>query len=375
MRNVAIVINKSWNIYNFRLELLKFLKNEGYNIFCIAPKDEYSDLFSTFGYKYCELKMNNKGSNPLEDIKLTYDLYNIFKKNKIDLVLLYTIKPNIYGNIAARIAKIHTISTITGLGTVFLNDNLSSKVAKFLYKNSLKYSSKVLFQNNDDAEIFISRSILSKDKVGIVPGSGIDLNKYTSSKDFLVEDSMSFLFVARLVKDKGIIEYLEAAKILKQKYKDKISFNILGDYYKDNPTALTKEELEIWVKKGVVNYLGYSDDVKSVMDVHDCVVLPSYREGLSRVLLEAACLEKPIVTTNVPGCKDIVEDSLNGFLCEVKDVDSLILTLEKMYLLDTEEKKLMGKRSRQIIKQNFSLEIVLKSYIDIINSLLREEGR
>lgn len=375
MRNVAIVINKSWNIYNFRLELLKFLKNEGYNIFCIAPKDEYSDLFSTFGYKYCELKMNNKGSNPLEDIKLTYDLYNIFKKNKIDLVLLYTIKPNIYGNIAARIAKIHTISTITGLGTVFLNDNLSSKVAKFLYKNSLKYSSKVLFQNNDDAEIFISRSILSKDKVGIVPGSGIDLNKYTSSKDFLVEDSMSFLFVARLVKDKGIIEYLEAAKILKQKYKDKISFNILGDYYKDNPTALTKEELEIWVKKGVVNYLGYSDDVKSVMDVHDCVVLPSYREGLSRVLLEAACLEKPIVTTNVPGCKDIVQDSLNGFLCEVKDVDSLILTLEKMYLLDTEEKKLMGKRSRQIIKQNFSLEIVLKSYIDIINSLLREEGR
>lgn len=375
MRNVAIVINKSWNIYNFRLELLKFLKNEGYNIFCIAPKDEYSDLFSTFGYKYCELKMNNKGSNPLEDIKLTYDLYNIFKKNKIDLVLLYTIKPNIYGNIAARVAKIHTISTITGLGTVFLNDNLSSKVAKFLYKNSLKYSSKVLFQNNDDAEIFISRSILSKDKVGIVPGSGIDLNKYTSSKDFLVEDSMSFLFVARLVKDKGIIEYLEAAKILKQKYKDKISFNILGDYYKDNPTALTKEELEIWVKKGVVNYLGYSDDVKSVMDVHDCVVLPSYREGLSRVLLEAACLEKPIVTTNVPGCKDIVEDSLNGFLCEVKDVDSLILTLEKMYLLDTEEKKLMGKRSRQIIKQNFSLEIVLKSYIDIINSLLREEGR
>lgn len=375
MRNVAIVINKSWNIYNFRLELLKFLKNEGYNIFCIAPKDEYSDLFSTFGYKYCELKMNNKGSNPLEDIKLTYDLYNIFKKNKIDLVLLYTIKPNIYGNIAARVAKIHTISTITGLGTVFLNDNLSSKVAKFLYKNSLKYSSKVLFQNNDDAEIFISRSILSKDKVGIVPGSGIDLNKYTSSKDFLVEDSMSFLFVARLVKDKGIIEYLEAAKILKQKYKDKISFNILGDYYKDNPTALTKEELEIWVKKGVVNYLGYSDDVKSVMDVHDCVVLPSYREGLSRVLLEAACLEKPIVTTNVPGCKDIVQDSLNGFLCEVKDVDSLILTLEKMYLLDTEEKKLMGKRSRQIIKQNFSLEIVLKSYIDIINSLLREEGR
>ena len=375
MRNVAIVINKSWNIYNFRLELLKFLKNEGYNIFCIAPKDEYSDLFSTFGYKYCELKMNNKGSNPLEDIKLTYDLYNIFKKNKIDLVLLYTIKPNIYGNIAARVAKIHTISTVTGLGTVFLNDNLSSKVAKFLYKNSLKYSSKVLFQNNDDAEIFISRSILSKDKVGIVPGSGIDLNKYTSSKDFLVEDSMSFLFVARLVKDKGIIEYLEAAKILKQKYKDKISFNILGDYYKDNPTALTKEELEIWVKKGVVNYLGYSDDVKSVMDVHDCVVLPSYREGLSRVLLEAACLEKPIVTTNVPGCKDIVQDSLNGFLCEVKDVDSLILTLEKMYLLDTEEKKLMGKRSRQIIKQNFSLEIVLKSYIDIINSLLREEGR
>jgi glycosyltransferase involved in cell wall biosynthesis len=330
-KTIAIVINTSWNIFNFRLGLLKALQQEGYRIVAIAPKDEYSEKLEALGFEYHNIDINNKGTNPLEDAKLVYAFYKLYKEIKPDVLLQYTIKPNIYGAMAAGMLGVPVISNISGLGTVFLNDSISSKVARLLYKLALKVPKKVFYQNAHDRELFINSNLVKVEKTDLLPGSGIDTEKFKP----LVEkkkntDVLRFLFIARLVKDKGIEEFVRAAKQISvqrsafsvQKEQG-VEFCILGAFYPGNPTAITEDEMKMWEEEGSVKYLGVSDDVKSLISEADCIVLPSYREGLSRVLLEAASMAKSIVTTNVPGCREVVDDGVNGYLCDVKDADSL----------------------------------------------------
>jgi len=369
--NIAIVVNTSWNIFNFRINLLDYLKTKGFKVTLIAPKDDYSEKLINRGFEFIEIKMNNKGVNPIEDLGLTYQLYKIFKENSFDLALLYTIKPNIYGNIAAKLASVPTISTITGLGTVFLNERLSSKIARQLYKHSLKYSKKVFFQNRDDMNMFINKNLVSNKLIDYIPGSGIDTEKFKPSDKKNDNSKFKFLMVARLVKDKGLIEYLEASELLKSRYSESVEFCLLGEFYEGNPTAISREELDVWIKKGVITYLGSSDNVKAVMEEHNCIVLPSYREGLSRVLLEGASMEKPIVTTNVPGCKDVVDNGVNGFICEPYNSISLSDAMEKMLNLINEDLVDMGNKSRCKVIEKFSSDIVVKKYLDIIYDILK----
>ena len=371
MKTIGIVINTSWHIYNFRTGLIKALQEMGYRVVAIAPKDVYSPKLIETGMDYFEIKMNNMGTNPVEDIKLTYEYYKLFEKIKPDLLLLYTIKPNIYGSVAAKMLNIPVISSITGLGTVFLHDNVSSKVAKLLYKIALKIPKKVFFENPYDKNIFIDQDFVEKEKVVLIPGAGINTNEYMPIEKMKSDEKhpLKFLFIARLVKDKGLIEYIEAIRLLRAKYPS-IEFAILGPYYPDNPTAITKKEMDEWVEEGLVNYLGESDDVKSIVSKYDCIVLPSYREGLSRVLLEASSMEKPVVTTNVPGCKDVVEDGVNGFLCEKKDAVDLADKMEKIIQLTNDERIQMGKRGREKVVKEFDEPIVNKKYIDAIQETL-----
>ena len=374
---IAIAINTSWNIFNFRLGLLKALQKEGYKIIAIAPKDAYSEKLEALGFEYHEIKMNNKGTNPLEDAKLIYDFYKLYKEIAPDVLLQYTIKPNIYGSMAAGILGIPVISNISGLGTVFLNDNLSSKVARFLYKVALKVPKKVFYQNAHDRELFVQSNLVKESKTDLLPGSGIDTEKF---KPVDIQnshsDTIKFLFIARLVKDKGLEEYVEAARQIKSKWIPnqvendvEVEFCILGSFYPGNPTAITEEEMKVWEEEGSVKYMGSSDDVKSLIAKADCIVLPSYREGLSRVLLEAASMAKPIITTNVPGCKEVVDDGVNGYLCEVKDADSLAKQMEKMILLTTEQRKEMGKKGRKKVIIEFDEKIVIEKYLDAIEML------
>ncbi len=368
-KTIAIVINTSWNIYNFRVGLLKALQDEGYKIVAIAPKDNFSHKLEELGFEYYEVKMNNKGTNPFEDLKLIADYYKLFKTIKPDVTLHYTIKPNIYGTLAATLAGVPVINNVSGLGTVFLDDRLSSKIARWLYRFTFQFSKKVFFQNNYDKALFTESGFVDPAKTDRLPGSGIDTNKEIPLHHSVANKDIRFLFVARLLKDKGLVEYVDAARIIKAKYPD-VEFDVLGPYYHGNPSAITGQEIGAWQKEGVIIYLGVSDDVENVIAHADCVVLPSYREGLSRVLLEASIIAKPIITTDVPGCRELVDDGYNGFLCSVKDSIDLAEKMELMLLLEDIERINMGLHGRQKIINEFDEQLVIDKYKAAITEVL-----
>lgn len=371
-KKIAIVLNTSWNVYNFRLNLLKVLQNDGYIITVIAPKDEYSIRLKNEGFQYIDLKMNNDGTNVLEELKLIVQLFKVYKFIHPDIILQYTIKPNIYGTLVARLLKIPVINNISGLGTIFLKEKIIYKLARFFYKVLLRFPKKVFFQNRDDHEKFLKQKLVKKRNSETIPGSGIDINRflpiYREEHD---NEEFCFLMIARLIKDKGIVEYIEAIQIIKKEYQN-VRFQLIGSLYLGNPTAIKEEELNLWIKEGLIEYLGVSDEIEIIISKSDCVVLPSYREGLSRVLLEAASMEKPIVTTNVAGCKDVVDHGVNGFLCEVRDSKSLAKNMINMLQLSKEDRKIMGQKGRQKVIQQFNEKILIDKYVSTIEEILKE---
>jgi len=368
-KTVAIVINTSWNIYNFRVGLLKALQQEGWRIVAIAPKDAFSHKLEELGFEYHDIAMNNKGTNPLEDMKLLYDYYRLFAKIRPDVSLHYTIKPNIYGTIAATMAGVPVVNNISGLGTVFIDNNLASKIAKMLYRFSLRYSKNVFFQNKHDRELFVTNRLVEAGKTAVLPGSGIDTKKEIPLHHSVQKEGVCFLFIARLIRDKGLIEFIEAARIIKAKYPSS-DFAVLGPFYEGNPSAVTKEEVKAWEEEGVFRYLGVSDEVENIIVHADCVVLPSYREGMSRVLLEASLMAKPIITTDVPGCRELVDDGFNGFLCDPKDSVDLAEKMELMLLLEDIERINMGIHGRQKVVNEFDEQIVIDRYREAIEKVL-----
>ena len=242
--------------------------------------------------------MNNKGTNPKEDIKTTMEFYKLYKKIKPDIVLHYTIKPNIYGTIAANLLGVKSVNNIAGLGTLFIKQNFVTKIAKWLYMYSQRKANKVFFQNSNDFEMFIGEGLVKKAKCDILPGSGVDTSKFLPVGFESNKEKFIFLFIARMLWDKGVDEYIKSAKILKDKYKN-VEFHMLGFLDVDNHSAVSKEQMQEWVDAGYVKYLGVSDDVKSEIAKVNSIVLPSfYREGTPRTLLESASMEKPIITTN-----------------------------------------------------------------------------
>ena len=374
MKTVMIVVNTSWNIYNFRLNLMRALRKNGFRVVALAPKDNYSFKLQEEGFEWIELPFDNASTNPIKESMQIRYFYNIYKEIKPDILLHYTIKPNIYGTLAAKMLKIPVINNVSGLGTIFLNNNLSAKVAKQLYKFSFRYVNKVFFQNDDDLNLFVKNGLIASKYTDRIPGSGIDINSFKSSRLLLEKErEIIFLFVARLIREKGIEEYIEAIKMIKDIPLDKpIKFQIIGDLYPSNPSAIQEDELKSWIDDGLVEYLGYQDDVKSFIEKSSCVVLPSYREGLSKSLLEAASMERPIITTNVSGCKEVVDDGVNGYLCEVQKSDSLKDQMIKMIQLSSKEREDMGKRGRKKVINEFSDERVIEKYLDSIHTILSD---
>ena len=372
MTKIVIVSNTSWSLFNFRLELARSMKEKGYEVVLVAPYDEYSDRLSE-EFEYYDICMNNKGTNPKEDIKTTFDFYKLYKKIKPDVVLHYTIKPNIYGTIACSLLGIKTINNIAGLGTLFIRQNFVTKIAKFLYKYSQNKANKIFFQNKDDLELFIEENLVDKDKCDVLPGSGVDIDKFKPIQREKKDNIFRFLLISRMIWNKGIGEYVEAAKMIKQKYEN-VEFLLLGAVGVDNPTAISKETIKKWEKEKIIKYLGTTDNVKLEIAKADCIVLPSfYREGVPRVLLEAAAMEKPIITTNNVGCKEVVDDGINGFLCKIKDSKNLAKKMDKMLNLTEKERIKMGKAGRKKIIKEFNEEIVINKYLQIIRELIKKE--
>jgi glycosyltransferase involved in cell wall biosynthesis len=364
---VAVVINTSWNIWNFRRGLVKALQAAGHEVLAIAPPDAYSArLESELGCRYVPILMENKGTNPIKDAQLTRRFLAIYKRERPDVVLHFTIKPNIYGTLAAKLAGVASINNVSGLGTVFLIENLVSKVARGLYRFAFRFPHKVFFQNNDDRELFIRYGLIRPERTGLVPGSGVDLVRFQPQprSEKATDAPFTFLMVARVLYEKGIVEYFEAARQLRATLgADKVRVQLLGGLDEAGGVGVPRATFEQWLAEGNVEHLGTSDNVAEHLHRADCVVLPSYREGTPKTLLEAAACGKPLVTTDVPGCRETVEHGRNGYLCQVKDAADLAAKLLQMAQLPPERLAVMGAASRELAEEKFDEKLVLREYL------------
>ena len=365
-KKVLICSNYAWTIHNFRMPLIRSLKKQGYIVEVVTQFDGYENHIKQEVDDIHNLLISRKGTNPLTDFITLSHLIIRFFRSKPDLVLLFTIKPVIYGLLASKFFSIPCIPTITGLGTTFIKESIVTRIIEVLYRIALSSASLVFFQNNDDIRLFTERKLIDTDNCRLSPGSGLDLNTFPEQ---ILEpsDNMTFLLIARMLWDKGIWEYVEAARVIKTKYPN-VSFQLLGPLGVENRTAIASSQMTEWQEDGVIEYLGETDNVASYIERACCVVLPSYREGTSRVLLESAAMCRPLIASDVPGCREVVEDSVTGLLCKPKDFFSLSQKMEIMINLPHETRISMGKKGRQKIQDEFNEDIVCDLYIDAVRS-------
>lgn len=371
--NIALVSNTSWNLFNFRSNVVFALIEKGFQVFLIAPEDEYTSKIKEWKVTFLPLSMDSKGSNPWKDWKTMKQLKAYYQTHSIDIALHYTIKPNIYGAIAAHKAKTVSINNVTGLGTVFLQDNWVGKVGKILYRHAFQYPRYVVFQNDSDKEEFVKNGLVSAEKCVIIPGSGVNTEKYYISDKKTDNEKFTFLMPARLLWEKGINEYKEAAQRLGLEYKDKVRFILIGAMEEQDKFGVTPSAISNWLKDSPIQYITHSNDMLSWYQQADVVVLPSYREGTSKVLLEAASVGKPIITTDVPGCKEVVVNGSNGWLVKVKNADHLYEAMKKVLHQPSEELTAMGVQGRRFIEATFADNIIINHYFCLIENIKRNK--
>jgi galacturonosyltransferase len=364
MKKILISANDAFVIFNFREGLIRELINRGYEVVCTAEEDDYVKDIEALGASFISFDIDKKGRNPLKEIETINKYKKQYKKINPDLILQFTIKPNLYGTLAARSLNIPVINNITGLGIAFQGQSLSRKIVEFLYKRTLKYPKVTFFQNKDDLSLFQESKLLKTDNYDLLPGSGVDVNKFTPF-DLSKKKTVDFLFVGRMIKEKGLELYMEVAKNIKSEY-DNVNFHVCGSIPKDSNL-----DFNMFSEYKALGYIINHGVVKNIRELHaftDCLVLPTYyREGVPRSLIEAASSAIPIITTNNVGCKDIVEDGYNGYLVEKNDYDSLYLAVKKFLDSSKEVRTMLGKSGRQKVLDEFDEEIVINKYLEYIN--------
>lgn len=360
--------NSCWSVQNFRSNLIKMLQKK-HQVIVIAPFDGYEKKLIKIGCKVININIKNNKINIFKDFLLIIKIYKILRKFKKDSVLLnFTIKPLIFGTFVTRLLKIPSICMITGLGTVFINKNFLTYFVLVLYKIAFTDVYHVFFQNKDDKKIFLKHKIVNLNNQSLIPGSGVDLNKFKYT-NFIKNKFTNFLLIARLLKEKGILEYLKVGKLLKNK-KLKIKLNLIGSFIADNKSSISKKIIFEAHKNNEINYLGFFDDVRKQIKKNDCMVLPSYREGTPRSLLEGAAMGRPIITTDAVGCREVLRNNKNGFFCNIKDHKSLYSSLVKFHNLPDYKKKKMSLNSRKLVETFFDEKKVISAYINKINKLI-----
>jgi glycosyltransferase involved in cell wall biosynthesis len=364
---VAIVLNTSWNIYNFRMNFVRELIKQGHEVHTIAPIDDYTQSLVNEGCIHHQIKMDSRGANPVKDSALIVELFLIYRNLRPDVVLHYTIKPNVYGTLAAAVLGIPIINNVCGLGTVFLKKNLVSAFAMFLYRISFRFAKKVFFQNPEDKKLFIDKRIVSANAADLVPGSGIDLARF-KPMEFTRNKNFTFLLISRLISDKGILEYIDAVKKLKAEGLD-AKFQILGAKDPEHKRGIKLAIINEWIQSDTVEYLGTTNDVRAHIEKADCIVLPSYREGTPRTLLEAASSSKPIIATNVPGCNHVVVHNYNGLLCKLKDADDLASKMKEISSYDDSTLKGLGRNGRMKMEAEYDESLVINKYLHALKEI------
>lgn len=363
MKKILIVGNNDGGLYLFRAELIKKMLDEGFEVHFTVPYGEKVESLKTMGAIYHEIDVDRRGMNPIKDLKLIFDYKRLFNHLEPDVVLTYTVKPNAYAGLVARYMGIPCIATITGLGSSLQGEDLKAKIIKLLYKTGLKGANFVFFQNVQNKAFFLENQLVEEKKIRFVKGSGVNTQKFYPQREY--HTGVNFLFISRIMKEKGAEEYMEAARRLKSQY-PYANFQMLGFYDED----CLKEKVNEGVGKGFLQYIGVSADTRKEMAQADCIVLPSYHEGMSNVLLEGASFGLPLITSDIHGCKEAVEDEVTGFLCMPKDAQSLADTIERFLSLSPEKRAEMGIKGRQKMQSEFDRELVVGEYMKAIKGII-----
>jgi glycosyltransferase involved in cell wall biosynthesis len=366
-RLIMVASNSAWNIANFRGRLTKDLLAGGYDVVAVAPADGHEEKIREMGAEFRPIRLNGSGLSVLADLRLFIDYLRLIRQLRPDAFLGFTVKPNIYGSLAAGLLGVRTINNISGLGTAFIRGGLLGRLVAWLYRISLRQSATVFFQNPADLRLFLDKGLVREDQSALIPGSGVDLTRFSPAEPKEESSPFRFLLVARLLWDKGLGEYVAAARRLRAERPD-VRFHILGFAGADNRSAVPIEEVERWRGEENVEYLGETDDVRPFIAQADCMVLPSYREGLPRSLLEGSAMAKPMIATDVPGCRDLVADGETGFLCEPRSAEALAVAMAKMLDLPADQRLAMGRRARAKAEAEYDEALVSKAYFDALRA-------
>lgn len=362
---VLVLANFGMGLHNFRKELLEKLVEQDVEVFLSFPRDEYVPKLEKIGCNFLDTKIDRRGTNPFKDIKLFIQYIKRIKKIKPDVVLTYTIKPNVYGGLVCRMLNVPYISNITGLGSSIENEGLIQKITLNLYKHSLKETSCVFFQNEVNQNFFQNNNIVNG-KTRLIPGSGVNLNEHRFEQYPISDERIDFLFIGRLMKAKGILELLDAAKKVKGMHPH-VHFNLVGGSEENFNEKLN--ELE---KQQIIKYHGQQENVHSFIKDSHATILPSYHEGLANVLLESASTGRPVLASRIPGCIETFEEDKTGIGFEAKNTESLYEAIMKFIELPYKEKKEMGLAARMKMEREFDRKIVINAYIEEINLLNKE---
>lgn len=368
-KRILIVANTTWNIFNFRLNIVRKLIAEGHEVIVLAPVDKYisyTEMIREVSHVPMH-QMRRNSINPISDLLLLFELLRLYRKIKPDLILHYTVKCNIYGGLAARILRIPSIAVVSGVGHPMIHKGWLNTLVKSLYRMTLPWHQKVIFENEDDKALFDAAGLTHPDQSASIKGCGVNMEFFKPIGEWRNGQGTTFSFIGRLIYDKGVREFIEAAKLIRKTYTN-VQFWLVGDIDEGNPSSVSNEDLMYWIRDPYIHYHGATDNVKAFFEKSDCIVLPSYRgEGLPKVIMEAMAMERPVITTDTPGCRETVENGITGYLVAVQSADAIVKAMEDFIHLDHSARVEMGRQGRIKAMKEFDEKIIVEQLYGYLN--------
>lgn len=367
---IVLSANSCWNLLNFRGALLTGLDRAGYRLIALVPPDQYADELRRRGFEVYPLPIARSGMNPLADAVVLLRYVRVLRALRPAAYCGFTIKPNVYGAIAARLTGVPAINNVTGLGTMFLSTSLMWRFARVLYRAAFKASRVVFLHNEEDLGIFLDQRIIRAEQGRVIPGSGVNLEHFKPHPGPGIDETLRFLFIGRAIRDKGIAEFVDAARQLRSRMPH-ARFQVLGNPDPQNSTSVSRGMFQSWIDEGVIEHLGEHADVRPFILSATAIVLPSYREGMSRALLEAAAMGKPLIGSDVPGSRELVEEGVTGALCEARDAASLAAAMERIGRMPAGKLRDIGMAARARVEHGFSEGLVVQAYLEALGEVSR----
>lgn len=368
MKTITLSANTSWYLYNFRASTIRRFSRDGYHVVCLSPRDDYSSrLEQDLGAEWRELRMDNQGTNPATDLRLVLRFWTLYRSLKPVAAFHFTIKNNVYGTWAARLTGTPAVNNVSGLGTAFIRSGPVGRVVRLLYRLSQPLAHRIFCQNEEDFSLLVRNGLVPGNRLELLPGSGVDLERFRPDLRQEHPGPFRFLYAGRMLRDKGLNELIDAIGAMNAGGV-RCSLWLSGFADVDNVSAISREQLARWGEMPGVEWLGPSDAMEHVYGAVDCVVLPSYREGMPRSLLEAGAMGLPVVATDVPGCRHVVQDGVNGLLCEARSSASLRRAMEQVMSMPREARLEMGRKGRAIVAENYDEGLVVEAAVRAVEA-------